>query len=291
MAKTDKRLSSTLLPWHYMRMNLVNSGRPAFKLILAAIVFVVLCAAAANAQQPFVTDDADVMDTGRYHLEISNELDRLQPASLPVREQNGLRFGFAYGLARDVEVNVSVSVLTLAASGHPRYVGGFGDTTLGVKYKFHQRHENSRVPDLAIVGFVQFPTGNAARGLGSGVADYGFYGVAQRLFGRKTTGRLNAGVLFAGNTLNGALGISSVKGKVFTGSASMVRKINDKLQLGGEISGAVTANFLLSKGQLQTQLGGNYQATKRVSLDFGLIAGRFAASPRLGFLIGTSIDF
>jgi len=63
------------------------------------------------------------------------------------------------------------------------------------------------------------------------------------------------------------------------------------LQLGAEVTGALTNNFQLSRGQLQTQFGGNYELGKNFTLDFGVIAGRFAASPRVGLLIGTSIDF
>ena len=110
-------------------------------------------------------------------------------------------------------------------------------------------------------------------------------------FGEKNVFRVNAGYLFAGNTVNGLLGISSVRGKVFTGGASYVRKINDKLQLGGEITGAVTNNFQLSNGQLQTQFGGNYQIGKKTTFDFGVIAGRFSASPHFGLQLGFSHDF
>ncbi|MEP6902379.1 MAG: hypothetical protein ABJA66_11560 [Actinomycetota bacterium] len=60
----------------------------------------------------------------------------------------------------------------------------------------------------------------------------------------KNTFRANAGYPFAGNTLNDVLGISSVRGYVFTGSVSYVRKISEKLQLGGELAGAVTNNFI-----------------------------------------------
>jgi len=46
-----------------------------------------------------------------------------------------------------------------------------------------------------------------------------------------------------------------------------------------ELTGAVTSNFQLSKGQLQALAGGNYAIRKNLTLDFGLVAGRFAASP------------
>ena len=96
--------------------------------------------------------------------------------------------------------------------------------------------------------------------------------------------------LFSGNTLNGAIGIST-RETVFTGGASLVRQFTDKLDLGAEVVGTVTKNFQLSKGQLQFQVGGNYALKEGFTLDFGVIAGRFPASPRLGAQLGFSVDF
>ena len=250
-------------------------------------------AAGIYAQPPFVTDDADVTEKGKFHLEITNELDWLQTSALPVKYQNGTRVTAAYGVVKNVEVNVSVPILTLFIDRRDssRFVTGIGDTSWGVKYNFLKEREDSRLPALTISGYVQLPTGDQNRSLGSGVADFGFYGVAQKSIGQKNTVRLNLGYIASGNTVEGGLGISLVRGGVFTGGASYVRKINEKLQLGAELTGAVTNNFRLSRGQLQTQFGGNYQLGEKITLDFGLIAGRFTASPRLGFQLGTSIDF
>ena len=246
---------------------------------------------AVRAQQPFVTDDADVTEKGKFHYEVADELDNLQPTSLPVEYQNGVRATVAYGLLKDVEVSIGGQFLTLVSQPRYRSVSGIGDTTLAFKYNFRHEQENSRLPALTISGFVQLATGNAARSLGSGVTDYGFNAIAQKTYRTKNVFRVNGGYLFAGNTLNGALGIAAVRGHVFNGGASYIRKINEKLQLGAELTGAVTSNFQLSKGQLQTQFGGNYQLTKKTSFDFGLIVGRYSASPRFGFQLGYSRDF
>jgi hypothetical protein len=138
---------------------------------------------------------------------------------------------------------------------------------------------------------VQIPVGSVSRGFGSGVFDYGANAIAQKTLRENNVFRVNAGLIFSGNTSTGALGIADSRGQVFTGGASYVRKINDRLQLGAEITGAVANNFQLSKGQLQTQFGGNYQIDKKTTFDFGIIAGRFAASPRLGFQLGFARDF
>ena len=259
-----------------------------FALVLLALFF---CILPIYTQTPFNTDNADVTSKGKFHFEFINEFDRLQPTAVPDTHQNGTRATVAYGLAKNVEISVTGQYLGLVSVPHPRLIGGIGDTTLGIKYNFYRERETSVLPALTISAFVQIPTGNVPRGLGTGVTDLGLNGIAQKTFRKKNVVRLNVGILFSGNTLTGAIGIAVVRGRVFTGGVSYVRNISEKLQLGGEITGAVAGNFQLSKGQLQTQFGGNYQISKNNTFDFGLILGRFAASPRIGFLIGFSHDF
>ena len=261
----------------------------------AGLLFVVLLMASSvseiRSQQPFVTDDADVTEKRKFHFETANEFDRLQSTVLPLDYQNCFRAALAYGVIKNLEIGVTGQFLTLVSTDHPHYVAGIGDTMLAAKYLIRKEVEGSKMPAFAVSGFIQFPTGNPKRSLGSGKTDYGLNVIAQRSYREKNVFRGNAGYYFAGNTLTGVLGISVVKGHVFTAAGSYVRTINDKLQLGGELAGAVTSNFQLSRGQFQTQFGGNYNLTKHSTLDFGLIAGKYAASPRIGFQIGYSIDF
>jgi hypothetical protein len=115
-------------------------------------------------------------------------------------------------------------------------------------------------------------------------------GVLQKSLTSKTKLRLNGGILFSGNETTGVIGIKT-RGTVLTGGASLVREFNPKLQLGIEVTGAVNKNLQLGKGQLQTLIGGNYFLRQNVSLDFGVVGGRYIASPRAGIQVGVSIDF
>ncbi len=78
---------------------------------------------------------------------------------------------------------------------------------------------------------------------------------------------------------------------MFTGGGSVVRQFTEKLDLGAEITGALTSNFQLSKGQLQALVGGNYSLRDNLTFDFGIVGGRFVASPRVGLQVGISLDF
>lgn len=259
-------------------------------LSISALLFFLFAPAAA--QQPFVTDDADVTPKGHFHFEFSNEFDLLQRESFPSLKQNTADFELDYGLFERLELGIAAPLLTIIndAGTTPRTVTGIGDINLSVKYNFLRERENSRRPALAISLNLELPTGDAERQLGSGLADFYINGILQKSVSARAKLRLNGGVLFSGNETTGVLGIKS-RGTVLTAGGSLVRQFSPKLQLGIELTGAITKEFQLGKGQLQTLFGGNYQFRNNASFDFGLLVGKYAASPRAGIQLGLSIDF
>lgn len=97
-------------------------------------------------------------------------------------------------------------------------------------------------------------------------------------------------IIFSGNDSTGAIGLKT-RGLVVTGASSLVREFTPKLALGVEFTGAISRSQGLGKGQMTVQAGGNYQLTEKMSFDFGIIGGKLAASPRIGVLVGVSVDF
>ena len=263
---------------------------PVSRKLMLAMWFVVVVST-ATAQQPFVTDDADTTPKRHFHFEFSNEFDLLQRAAFPSVRQNTADFELDYGLFDRLEIGIESPLLTIfnAPGTNPRSVSGLGDTNLSLKYNFLREHENSRAPALAIAFNLELPTGDTKRQLGSGLADYYMNGIVQKSLTRKTKLRLNGGILFSGNETTGVIGIKA-RGTVFTGGGSLVKKFTPKLQLGIELTGALERNFQLGKGQLQTLVGGNYQLRNNLSFDFGVVGGKYAASPRAGIQVGISID-
>lgn len=266
----------------------------AYLLAICCFGAAFIAAPSCVAQQPFVTDDAAVTEKGKLHFESSNEYDNLQKTLFPAEHQNTAIFKLSYGLVRNVELSVDGPLITLVnnpSASNSRFVIGNGDTNFTVKYNFRHERDKSILPALTVSASVEIPTGNAKKSLGSGVFDYGVNLIGQKTLGDKTVWRVNSGMLFAGNTATGVIGITTVRGVVFVEGTSIVRKINDRLQLGAEVTGAVTNNFTLSKGQLQVLAGGNYQLNEKTSLAFGVVRGRFTASPRFGAMIGLAYDF
>ena len=263
---------------------------PIFRKLMLACSFVVVVST-ASGQQPFVTDDADTTPKGHFHFEFSNEFDWLQRAAFPSIKQNTADFELDYGLFNQLEIGIESPLLTIFNSPgtNPRTVSGLGDTNLSLKYNFLKEREKSRAPALAIAFNLELPTGDTKRQLGSGLADFYMNAILQKSLTKETRLRVNGGVLFSGNETTGVVGIKT-RGTVFTGGASIVKQLNTKLQLGIELTGALARNQGLGKGQLQTLFGGNYQLRNNLSLDFGVVGGTYAASPRAGIQLGISID-
>jgi hypothetical protein len=258
--------------------------------ILLLIVGSSLCV--ARAQQPFITDNTDTTPRHRFHFEFSNEFDVLQRSSFPNLKQNTADAELDYGLFDNLEIGVEVPLLTIVndQSAAFRRATGNGDMNLSLKYNFLREREGKRHPAMAITFNFEMPTGNVARQLGSGLADFYVNSVIQKSITTKTMLRLNGGILFSGNETTGVIGIKS-RGLVLTGGGSIVRQFTPKLDLGVELTGALTRNLQLGKGQLQTMLGGNYALTKKMTFDFGAVVGRYTASPRVGVQLGVSVDF
>jgi len=262
------------------------------RFLLLLLVIFAFGTVLARSQQPFYTDDTDVAAQGKFHFEFSNQFDLLHPSSFPNLKQNTASFELAYGLFEDIEVSIEAPLLTIfnTRGFSPRTVAGVGDTNFAVKYNFRQEQENSRLPAITVSFNLELPTGDTSRQLGSGIADYAFNGILQKSLTERTKWRVNGGTIFSGNTLTGAVGIKE-RGLVFTGGTSLVRQWTPRLNLGAEITGALSRNPDLGGGQLQVQAGGNYALRDNLTLDFGLVAGRFSASPRIGAQLGVSVDF
>ena len=257
--------------------------------VLPLLLFVLV--GRLSAQLPFYTDDPDVTDRGKFHFEFFNEFDALQHPQFPDLRQNTANFKLNYGLPHNLEIDLDVPHLAIfRALGNPGSAGG-GDTNLGLKWNFHKESKSSRLPALGASLYIEFPTGDASQQLGSGLKDYWLNLAGQKSLSEKTRVNANAGYLFAGNTSTGVLGITTARGHVFTGGISLLHDFTTRLTLGGELYGGISNNGDLGKSQFQMLLGGQYQVRSGMTFNFGVLGGKYIASPRIGGQIGFSVDF
>ena len=254
-------------------------------------LFCALCVAAPLlAQLPFYTDDPAVTERGKWHFEFFNEFDALQNQYPNIR-QNTANYKLNYGLPFNLELDFDAPYLAIFRVLETQTSTGAGDTNLGVKWNFHKELHGSRLPALAVSLYVEFPTGDASRQLGSGLIDYWLTFIAGKALSDKTRINTNIGYLFAGNTSTGALGIQTTRGHVYTGGLSVLHDFTAHLTLGGEMYGGFTSNGNLGRSQLQALIGGQYAIRNGMTLNFGVLGGKYIASPRIGGQIGFSVDF
>jgi len=255
-------------------------------LVLCALV----CALPLRAQLPFYTDNPETTDAGRLHFEFYNEFDGLQSSQYPNLNQNTANFRLNYGLPYGLELDVDVPYLAIYRTAGTDPSNGAGDTDMGIKWNFHKTQPGSHVPALGASLYIEFPTGNVQKQLGSGLNDYWLNSIAEEPFTDKTRLTGNFGFLFAGNTSTGVIGIQTTRGHVYTAGMSLLHDFTPKLTLGVEAYGGVADTGGLGRDQLQELVGGTYQLSEGFSLAFGILGGRYEASPRVGGQFGFAWD-
>ncbi len=110
---------------------------------------------------PFVTDDPEPVDYQHWEIYIASQdakLDGDWSGTAPHFELN-------YGVVSNVQLHL---IAPLAYDAPPAGAAhyGYGDTELGVKFRFLQ--ETDYLPQAAIFPLVEAPTGSAADNLGDG---------------------------------------------------------------------------------------------------------------------------
>lgn len=263
----------------------------ALRVLLLVVVCLLGSATQLRAQLPFYTDDSEVTNEGTLHFEFFNEYDGLQSSQFPNLRQNTANGKVNYGLPHSLEVDFDAPYLSVYRSASHPDSRGIGDTDMGLKWRFRKTQPGDRLPALAATMYVELPTGNVREQLGSGIEDYWLNAIAQEFLTDKTRLTANFGFLFAGNTSTGVVGIQTTHGHVFTGGLSLLHDFGRKLTLGGELYGGLADTSGLGRDQLQALGGGEYAVNDRLSIAFGVLGGRYEASPRVGGQFGFAVDF
>jgi len=243
------------------------------------------------AQMPFYTDDTEVTAAGTLHVEAFDELDALQSSQFPDLRQNTANLKVNVGLPHGLELDVDAPYLAIYRTAGVDSSRGIGDTDFGIKWKLHEASAETRLPALAVSFYVEVPTGDTRQELGSGLTDYWLNFALQQPLSERTRFNVNLGILFAGNTSTGVVGIETTRGHVFTGGISLLHDVDSRLTIGAEIYGGIADNDGLDRTQLQGLLGVQYAIRSNVTICLGLVGGVYAASPKIGGQLGIAMDF
>ena len=135
----------------------------SFSILARLTVFIFALAGQIHAGPPFVTDDPEPVEFQHWEIYLASLQSHTAEGwsgTLPHVEIN-------YGVMPDVQLHL------IAPLSFDRAVGqntrhGYGDTELGVKYRFIQ--ETPTCPQVGIFPMLELPTGSQERGLGNGKA-------------------------------------------------------------------------------------------------------------------------
>ena len=273
-------------------MRWIRKMTPAAGTIARIFGFILwLLALPSRAQMPFYTDDPAITGPRTVHVEIFDELDGLQSSQYPDLRQNTANIKINISPLKHLEIDFDAPFIVIQRDQSARGSRGVGDTNLGAKWNFREAEPGSTRAAYAISFYLELPTGSARQETGSGLTDYWLNFVMQKPLSDATRVNFNAGILFAGNTSTGVVGIETRHGQVYTGGVSLIHDVNSRVSLGGELYGGVSDGAGQDRTQLQAMAGAQLSVVEGLSLSFGVLAGRFGATPRIGGQIGFSMDF
>ena len=260
---------------------------------ISAVAVVLICSClsnAARAQMPSYTDDPSITPVKTMHIEVFDEYDGLQSSQFPDKRQNTANFKFNFSPFSRLELDLDFPYLNIQRAAGVGNSAGIGDTNLGAKWSFPAPKSDPLNASYSLSFYVEFPTGDSANGLGSGLTDYWLNFAMQKPLSEATRINWNVGVLFAGNTSTGAVGIQTRRGQVYTGGISLLHDLTSRLTVGAELYGGVSDGAGQDKTQLQAMLGGEFAIRDGLSLSFGVLGGKYGATPSLGGQIGVAVD-
>ena len=213
------------------------------------------------AGPPFITDDPEPVDYQHWEINI------FSTAARGGSETSGAAPGLEvnYGALPDVQLHVIIPLnYDKIGSGTLHY--GYGDTELGVKYRFINPGKDDWWPQVGIFPLLELPTGNATDGLGATGEMREYLPLwIQKDFGDWTT--------YGGGGYWHNPGLGN-KDNWFFGWL-LQRKVTDKLTLGGELFHQTAETIITTpydKGSTGFNLGGTYDFTDNYHLLFS--AGR-----------------
>ncbi len=228
------------------------------------------------AGPPFVTDDPTPVDTGHWEINIALTGTLLHGGgalSLPSVDTN-------YGAFPGVQIHIQPQLALVSDLSGTQ--AGPGDTQIGAKIRLINEDKSGWMPMVSVYPIYTAPTGNAERGLGTGVGQTFLPVWVEKTFG---TWSVDGG---AGYSIDpGTYG----RNAWFAG-AILLYQYTAALQLGGELF-LQTAQTRAARNTAGFNLGGTYDFSATYHLLFssgrGLVNG--AGANRLSFYLALQLTF
>jgi len=253
-------------------------------------------------QRALLTEDVDIVETGRVRLQVGADFFQNQRFGL-----SGLRgdlfrpvvLGVHFGLNSNVGFSVvgslrdylsirerGASAIPLALAPGATSTSGASDFTLWTKIKL--RKETPRAPSLGVRIGVQLPSSDQARGIGLNTTNvFGAVLVGKRLVQERLNLFGNFGVGILTSTVQ-----AGAQQDVVTYGAAAMYSVTKQVDVLGEIAGRYNPRTPAPglESQAQVRLGARLQAAGFL-WDLAGVAGLTKFSPRRGLTFGVTYEF
>jgi hypothetical protein len=212
---------------------------------------------------PFVTDDPEPTEYRHHEMYLASELLSTKDGRISTLmvEEN-------YGALPDLQLSIAVPYLFNNPTDHAAQQG-FGDLEIGAKYRFI--HETETNPMMAFYPSIVSPTGDEAKGLGSGGTQIFLPVWLQKTWGNWQT---YGGGGYWIDTVSGA-------GNHWYFGWELQKNISERLTIGGELFSELE-ELPTEVSSTGFNLGGVYRLSKHHRLLLSLGRG-FAGGPQIKF--------
>ncbi len=148
----------------------------------AAAIVALTMPAEAVAGPPFITDDPEPVDLGRW------EVYAFSAGAIDAHDATGVgpAVEVNYGAAPNLQLHLIANFAYDLPDNAPKEFG-VGDTELGAKYRFINPGKDDWYPQVGVFPLVELPSGDARRGLGAGYVQAFLPVWVQKDFGKWTT--------------------------------------------------------------------------------------------------------
>lgn len=231
-------------------------------LLVSYLGLLAVAAATAFAGPPFQTDDPDPVAFHHFEMYAFELSDSTTSGGTALEAPS---YEVNWGAAPNVQIHLVVPFVTSFPPDNGPVTHGFGDTELGAKLRFVK--ETKLLPEIGIFPFVEFPSGDAEKGLGVGKTWYRMPLWIQKSWGPWTS---------YGGGGEAVVNQDGYKNYPFAGWL-VQRQINKKLMLGMELFGHGAMGDAVGSTRYATMadLGGSYEFKEGFDLLFA--AGRTIA--------------
>jgi hypothetical protein len=249
-------------------------------LVIAVTLSLLLFVVPAFAAHPLITDDAGTQGRGKWQVELDSQYEH--------EHEHGARANdteispiVTYGLTEttDVIVGSPYHILREQEDGPTMRERGFTDTSIEVKWRFHEKDGVS----FAFKPGITLPTGDDKRGLGAGRVTYKLFFITT--VDRETWAfHLNLGYLRTENTQN-------ARTDIWHASLASEYRPSTRLRVVANI-GMERGDDPASRSNPAFLLGGLiYSLTDRLDIDGGYKYGLTRSETESAILFGVTFRF